>query len=160
MNVVNTSTDTAAGLVWQVATIDALSPLGLYALLQLRSDVFVVEQNCVFLDMDDRDVQALHLMAWRGDTLVACARCFAPGIQFEEASIGRIATRLNVRGSGLGHLLVQKAIALVTCTWGSQPIRIGAQARLKNFYQGHGFDDMGLPYVEDGIDHLEMVRRP
>ncbi len=152
--------DTAAEPAWQVATFDALTPHSLYALLQLRSDVFVVEQNCVFLDMDDRDVQARHLLAWRGDTLVAYARCFAPGIQFDEASIGRIATRMNVRGSGLGHLLVQKAIALVTLTWGSQPIRIGAQARLKHFYQGHGFDDMGMPYVEDGIDHLEMVWRP
>lgn len=152
--------DACAGLAWQVASLEDLSPQSLYALLQLRSDVFVVEQNCVFLDMDDRDAQALHLMAWRGDMLVACARCFAPGIQFEEASIGRIATRLSERGSGLGHLLVQKAIALVISTWGSQPIRIGAQARLKNFYREHGFDDMGLPYVEDGIDHLEMVWRP
>lgn len=146
--------------MWQVATLDALTSHSLYALLQLRSEVFVVEQNCVFLDMDNSDRQALHLMAWRGDTLVACARCFAPGIQFDEASIGRIATRISVRGGGLGHLLVQKAMALVTSTWGSQPIRIGAQARLKNFYQGHGFDDVGLPYVEDGIDHLEMVWRP
>lgn len=156
----STPDDTAGELAWQVATFDALSTQGLYALLQLRSVVFVVEQNCVFLDMDDRDVQALHLMAWRGDTLVACARCFAPGIQFDEPSIGRIATRMSVRGSGLGHLLVQKAIALVSSTWGSQPIRIGAQARLKSFYQGHGFDDMGMPYIEDGIDHLEMVWRP
>jgi len=150
----------ASELTWQVAAFDALSTQSLYALLQLRSEVFVVEQNCVFLDMDDRDVQALHLMAWRGDILVACARCFAPGIQFDEASIGRIATRLTVRGGGLGHLLVQQAIAVVTSTWGSQPIRIGAQARLRSFYQGHGFDDMGMPYVEDGIDHLEMVWRP
>lgn len=156
----STSTDTTAALVWQMATLDALSPQALYALLQMRSDVFVVEQNCVFLDMDGQDAQALHLMAWRGDTLVACARCFAPGVQFQEASIGRIATRLNVRGDGLGHLLVQKAIALVISRWGSQPIRIGAQARLKHFYQGHGFDDMGMPYVEDGIDHLEMVWHP
>ncbi len=152
--------DATGELVWQVARFDALSPHSLYALLQLRSQVFVVEQNCVFLDMDDNDLQALHLMAWRSDTLVAYARCFAPGIQFEEASIGRIATRLSVRGGGLGQLLVQKAMALVSSTWGSQPIRIGAQARLKRFYQEHGFDDMGLPYVEDGIDHLEMLWRP
>ena len=150
----------AADLSWQVAALEALSPRILYALLQLRSEVFVVEQNCVFLDMDDRDAQALHLMAWHGDSLVACARCFAAGIQYEEASIGRIATRLSARGGGLGHLLVQKSIALVTKTWGPQPIRIGAQARLKRFYQGHGFDDMGKPYVEDGIDHLEMLWRP
>ncbi len=152
--------NTAISLAWQVARFDTLSAHEMYALMQLRSDVFVVEQNCVFLDMDGRDHQALHLMAWEGDTLVACARCFAPGVQFDEASIGRIATRLTARGNGLGHLLVKKAIELVTSTWGTQPIRIGAQARLKRFYQEHGFDDMGLPYVEDGIDHLEMVWRP
>ncbi len=160
MNLVRTPMNTATGLVWQVAVLETMSPQCLYALLQLRSEVFVVEQNCVFQDMDGSDKRALHLMAWRGDSLVACARCFEPGIQFDEASIGRIATRMSMRGHGLGHLLVQKAIALVTSTWGSQPIRIGAQARLKRFYQEHGFDDMGLPYIEDGIDHLEMVWRP
>ncbi|MEP6969083.1 MAG: GNAT family N-acetyltransferase [Betaproteobacteria bacterium] len=150
----------AGGLLWTTAAFDDLSTRGLYALLQLRSQVFVVEQNCVFLDMDDADAQAMHLLGWRGDSLVAYARCFAPGIKFTEASIGRIAIRMSARGTGLGHQLVQRSIALVSATWGRQAIRIGAQAQLKLFYQGHGFDDMGLPYVEDGIDHLEMIWRP
>lgn len=150
----------AEELVWKQASFDALSSRALYALLQLRSAVFVVEQNCLFQDMDDSDAQAIHLMAWSGDRLLAYARCFAPGVKFGEASIGRIATHMAARGTGLGQLLVQKAIDLVSTTWSPQPIRIGAQARLKKFYQGLGFDDMGIPYVEDGIDHLEMVWRP
>lgn len=150
----------AADLVWKHARFDALSVRELYALLQLRSAVFVVEQDCLFQDMDDSDAQAIHLMAWSGDRLLAYARCYGPGVKFGEASIGRIATHMAARGTGLGLLLVQKAIDLVSATWGTQPIRIGAQARLRKFYQGLGFDDMGIPYVEDGIDHLEMVWRP
>ena len=149
-----------AELKWKQASFDALSLRELYALLQLRSAVFVVEQDCLFQDMDDSDTQAIHLMAWGGDRLLAYARCFGPGIKFGEASIGRIATEMSARGSGLGQLLVQKSIGTVSAIWGPQPIRIGAQARLRKFYQGLGFDDMGMPYVEDGIDHLEMVWRP
>ncbi len=150
----------ATALEWRSAPFDALSTHELYALLQLRSEVFVVEQNCVFQDMDDGDLQAIHLMAWRDHALMAYARCFAAGVKYAEASIGRIATRMTGRGTGLGHALVDQAIALVCTQWGRQPIRIGAQARLKLFYQGHGFEDMGLPYVEDGIDHLEMLWHP
>lgn len=150
----------ASDLVWTASNFDALPPRALYALLQLRSEVFVVEQHCLFLDLDGADADAVHLLGWRGERLVAGARCFPPGIKFTEASIGRIATHMSARGTGLGHLLVQKSIVLVSTMWGRQPIRIGAQARLKQFYQGHGFDDIGLPYVEDGIDHLEMVWRP
>jgi ElaA protein len=146
--------------VWHSHTFDELSPQDLYALLQLRSEVFVVEQRCLFLDLDGADSQAVHLLGWRDGRLDACARCFPPGVVFQEASIGRIATRMAARGAGMGHQLVREAIALVTTRWGHQPIRIGAQARLKHFYEGHGFVDMDKPYVEDGIDHLEMVRYP
>ena len=89
---------------------------------------------------------------------MAYVRCFPAGIAFEEASIGRVVTKPSARGGGLGHLLMAEAIRELLHHWGPQAIRIGAQAHLKNFYQQHGFVDMGLPYVEDGIDHLEMVR--
>ena len=148
------------GLQWKSAQFDELGRHELYAVLQLRSAVFVVEQNCLFQDMDGADAQAIHLLGSRGGALLAYARCFAPGIKFAEASIGRIATRLDARGGGLGHQLVEKAVDLILKSWGPQPIRIGAQARLKAFYQQHGFDDTGIAYVEDGIDHLEMVRKP
>lgn len=147
-------------LQWRSAPFDELDLHAMYAALQLRSAVFVVEQNCLFQDMDGADAQAIHLLGSRDNVLLAYARCFAPGIKFAEASIGRIATRLDARGGGLGHQLVEKAVDLILMSWGPQPIRIGAQARLKAFYQQHGFDDTGIAYVEDGIDHLEMVWKP
>ena len=146
------------GLRWHSARFDQLSPDVLYAALQLRSAVFVVEQQCLFPDMDGNDRQAIHLMGWRDKGLVAYARCFAPGVQFAESSIGRIATRLDARGGGLGHQLVTRSLALIRTNWGPQPVRIGAQARLKFFYHQHGFVDTGIDYVEDGIDHVEMLK--
>ena len=143
---------------WQWLPFDALSREQLYALLRLRSEVFVVEQNCVFLDIDGQDEKAMHLLGFRATELVAYVRCFPKGISFAEASIGRVVTKPAARGGGLGHLLMAEAIRALQQKWEPQAIRIGAQAHLKAFYQQHGFVDMGLPYVEDGIDHLEMVR--
>ena len=190
----NMSMNMSTSIQWQWLSFDALSREQLYALLRLRSEVFVVEQNCVFLDMDGLDTQAMHLLGVRaavgsapykaepaqraGDTeqsplppggpatrtvtyapeLVAYARCFPAGIAFAEASIGRVITKSAARGGGLGHLLMAQAMRALQQHWGPQAIRIGAQAHLTAFYQQHGFVDVGLPYVEDGIDHLEMLR--
>lgn len=145
---------------WHWLPFNALGPEQLYTLLRLRSAVFVVEQNCVFLDLDGLDPRAMHLLGMQGTELVAYARCFPPGVSFAEASIGRVVTQPSARGGGWGHRLMTEAIRALQQQWGPQAIRIGAQAHLKNFYQQHGFVDMGLPYVEDGIDHLEMVRQP
>lgn len=147
-----------AALRWKSATFDQLRPHEMYAALQLRSAVFVVEQNCLFQDLDGTDQQAIHLMGERDGELLAYARCFPAGVHFPEVSIGRIATRLDTRGTGLGHQLVEQALDLVRKTWGPQPVRIGAQARLTDFYRGHGFADTGINYIEDGIDHLQMLR--
>ena len=148
-------------LQWRVLPFASLTLTELYVLLQLRTEVFVLEQNCVFQDMDGADTNALHVLGTgEGTVLMAYARLFPAGIKFAEASIGRVATRSHVRGSGIGHVLIQQALQALTGTWGPQPIRIGAQAHLKNFYQQHGFVDVGIPYVEDGIDHLEMLRQP
>lgn len=149
-------------LEWKLSRLDALTVAELYAVLQLRTEVFVVEQNCVFQDMDGADDQAMHLLGshslpGQGAQLVAYARLFPAGIKFTEASIGRVITRGSARGGGLGHVLIQRSIAAVHSLWGVQAIRIGAQTRLQAFYSQHGFVDVGLPYVEDGIDHLEMV---
>ena len=145
---------------WKLAAFDALRVRELHDVLQLRSEVFVVEQNCVFQDIDGADDQAMHLLGTQNNQLVAYARCFPAGVKFAEASIGRVVTRSLARGSGLGHLLIQQAVSSVCGLWGPQPIRIGAQARLKAYYSGHGFVDVGVPYIEDGIDHLEMVWTP
>ena len=146
------------GVVWESKTFDALTNAELYAALQLRADVFVVEQACVFQDVDGSDDRALHLLGKQGDRLVAYARCFEAGVKFAEASIGRVVSRPGVRGTDLGHVLMREAVVRLQQRWGIQPIRIGAQAHLKNFYVQHGFVDTGTPYIEDGIDHLEMLR--
>ena len=147
-------------IAWKYVAFDELTLRELYELLQLRTEVFTVEQNCVFQDIDGADDQAMHLLGTQNNQLVAYARCFPAGVKFAEASIGRVVTRSLARGSGLGHLLIQQAVSSVCAFWGPQPIRIGAQARLKAYYSGHGFVDVGVPYVEDGIDHLEMVWKP
>jgi ElaA protein len=152
---------TAPGAMeWKLSAFDALSVQELHDVLQLRSEVFVVEQHCVFQDMDGADPRAMHLLAHEGAHLVAYARCFPAGIKFAEASIGRVVIRSNARGTGLGHVLIDRAVSSVCALWGPQPIRIGAQARLKEYYGGHGFVDANRPYIEDGIDHLEMVWQP
>ena len=143
---------------WKFAAFDALTLSELYGVLQLRSEVFVVEQACVFQDMDGADTEAMHLLGTYGGKLVAYARCFAAGVKYKEASIGRLITRSDLRGSGAGHVLVRRAIDSVEQQWGPQAIRIGAQARLENFYRQHGFETSGGPYIEDGIPHIEMLR--
>lgn len=148
----------AQAIAWRFVAFDALTTAELYALLQLRSEVFVVEQDCVFQDMDGADAQAMHLLGTLDGELVACARCFSAGAKFAEASIGRVATRDNVRGIGAGHVLMQHALDCLQQQWGPQAIRIGAQARLEHFYRQHGFEKAGGPYIEDGIPHIEMLR--
>lgn len=143
---------------WRFASFDDLSKHELYELLQLRSEVFVVEQACLFQDIDGADLAAMHLLGRADDQLCAYARCLPAGAKFAEASIGRVITRSNLRGSGAGHLLIAKAIDCLVQRWGAQPIRIGAQAHLESFYKQHGFADAGVPYIEDGIAHIEMLR--
>ncbi len=147
-------------LDWRLLAFDALRPHELYALLRLRSEVFVVEQNCIFQDLDGLDSQALHLLGRQGDKLLAYARLLPAGCKYAEASIGRVISARAARGAGLGHLLVQRAIDFSVESWGAQPIRIGAQQRLAAFYRQYGFVQAGSPYDEDGILHIEMLRTP
>ena len=147
-------------LTWSLTRFDALSPRALYDLLQLRSEVFVVEQGCAFQDLDGLDAQALHLLGHSeaDGTLHAYARCLPPGLNYVEVSIGRVVIRASARGSGAGHALMRQALACVALQWGAQPVRIGAQARLEGFYRQYGFVPDGAPYDEDGILHVAMVR--
>ncbi len=149
----------STSLTWRCLPFDALHARTLYALLQLRTEVFVMEQNCVFQDMDGADAQCFHLLGEREDnTLVAYARLVPAGLKFTEASIGRVVTLPAARGGGLGHALVREAVQALHGLWGVQPIRIGAQARLEAFYRQHSFEPDGPTYIEDGIDHIEMLR--
>ena len=142
---------------WTDKKFDDLTPHELYAILQLRSEVFVVEQNCVFQDMDNKDQASHHLMGWQGKKLVACSRIVPAGISYVEFSIGRIVSSPSVRGQGIGRVLVDKSIQLAYGLHGKGVIRIGAQYYLRDFYESFGFQKAGDIYLEDGIEHVEML---
>jgi ElaA protein len=138
-----------------------LGPADLYAVLQLRSAVFVVEQSCVFQDMDGLDPVCHHLLGQGADgTLLAYARLVPRARSFAQASVGRVVTAPASRGRALGHALVARACAELAALWGPHSIRIGAQAHLQAFYARHGFVAEGRGYIEDGIAHVEMLRLP
>lgn len=128
----------------------------LYAILRLRQEVFVVEQNCAFLDADGCDQQAWHLAGWCDSQLCAYARLFAPGVVRAEASIGRVVSAPQRRGQGLGLALMDQAVAQVRTFGHDVPVWIGAQERLCRFYAGFGFVETGERYLEDGIWHRGM----
>jgi ElaA protein len=143
---------------WILKPFNTLSVHELYAILQLRTEVFVVEQNCVFQDMDDKDQQCHHLMGWKDNLLAAYTRLVPPGVSYEHASIGRVVTSPAARGGGLGKTLMEKSIEETINLYGAHPIKIGAQLYLKKFYQSLGFSQVGDIYDEDGIDHIHMIR--
>jgi ElaA protein len=137
---------------------DSLTVKELYAILRLRSEIFVVEQNCVFLDMDNKDQSCQHLMLYQNKELMAYARIVPAGISYQQASIGRIISSNAARGKGFGKQLVQLSIDNCKRLYGNKPIKIGAQLYLKAFYESFGFVTSSEVYDEDGIDHIEMIR--
>ena len=142
---------------WTCKRFDALTLQELYTILRLRSEVFVVEQNCVFLDQDNKDFFCDHLMGWRENILVGYSRIVPAGISYEESSIGRIVSSPGARGLGIGRELMQQGIETLYRLHGKRDIRIGAQYYLKAFYESFGFVQTGEIYPEDGIDHIEMT---
>ena len=150
-------------VTWRLAPYHDLTRDELYALLQLRQRVFVVEQHCPFLDADGADDRAWHLLGWTRDAdgaplLGAYARLFAPGAMYDEASIGRVVTHPAARRGGLGRALMQEALARLATMAPGSPVRIGAQRYLERFYESLGFRVAGPEYLEDGIPHVEMLR--
>lgn len=145
---------------WKIKAFRELSNTELYALLRLRSEVFVVEQNCAYLDMDNSDQQALHVMGFTADGLAAYTRLFAPGIKFDMASIGRVVTAPFARNKGIGRILMQFSISTLETQWGKIPVKIGAQLYLQRFYESLGFIKSSEMYLEDQIPHIEMIRTP
>jgi ElaA protein len=142
---------------WACKNFDELKPRELYAILHLRNEVFVVEQNCVYQDADNKDIYGHHLMGWNNHKLVAYARILPSGLGFDEVSIGRIVTSPSVRRTGLGKILMQKSIEQTYILYGKVPIRIGAQLYLKHFYESFQFRQAGALYLEDDIEHIEML---
>ena len=143
---------------WQCVTFDQLSTRQLYDLLKLRVDVFVVEQNCPYPELDDKDHQAgvHHLLGFKDETLVASVRLLPAGLSFPTVSIGRVVTKQNARGGGLGHQLMAEAIRQCEALWPGESIEIGAQEHLSAFYQQHGFVQTSEMYLEDDIPHIDM----
>ena len=152
----------SANLTWQCTYFDDLSPADLYSAMQLRQRVFVVEQNCPYLDADGSDEKALHLLGWEnnGNTrrIVAYARLLPPGVKYPEASIGRVCTHPDARGTGAGKDLMRQAMQLVESSGWGMEIRIAAQMYLERFYEGFGFRRVTDPYLEDDIWHVDMLR--
>ena len=145
-------------LQFKIKRFNELSASELYQLLQLRSEVFVVEQNCVYQDIDGKDEKALHLLGEIDNKVVVYSRIFKPKDYFENASIGRVAIAEKYRAQKWGHQLMQEAISGIENNFGIQSITISAQLYLKKFYESHGFVQIGETYLEDGIPHIEMLR--
>lgn len=142
---------------WMIRDFTSLSSAQLYAILRLRQAVFVVEQNCVYQDLDNLDQCGDHLFLLRDGEPVAYQRCLPPGSAFAESSIGRIIVAPAARGGRLGSRLVQRGIEHNRERWPDSPIRIGAQAHLQSFYAALGFRAAGDLYLEDGIEHIHML---
>ena len=145
-------------LHWVLKKFEQLTPYELYKILQLRNAVFVVEQSCVFQDADDKDQESYHLMGFEGNALVAYTRLLPPGLSYPQASIGRVVTATAVRRSGAGKELMAQSIHEVYKLFRKGPIKIGAQSYLKRFYESFGFVQTGTPYLEDGIEHIYMIK--
>jgi ElaA protein len=152
-------------VIWHSKCFSELSLDELYDLLKLRVDVFVVEQTCFYPDLDsdkgslDRHDETIHLIGYQEDKLVAYARILAKGQSYEDyTSIGRVAVAEIARGSGVGHELISKAVAVCSTSFPNIDIKISAQEHLSNYYQKHGFKPISDMYLEDDIPHIAMKK--
>ena len=142
---------------FRIKTFNELTLNELYSILKLRSRVFVVEQNCVYQDLDNKDQKALHLIGETENKIVAYSRLFKPGDYFDLACIGRVVINADYRDKKWGYLLMQEGIKGVLKHYNETKIKISAQLYLKKFYESNGFVAQGEVYLEDEIDHIEMV---
>lgn len=142
----------------KVKTFSELTIDELYQILQLRAEVFVVEQDCVYQDIDGKDQKALHVMGLKEERLVAYTRCFDKGYYFEQASIGRVIVKEDQRKYGYGHEILKASIKEIEKRFKTSQIKLSAQQYLVKFYESHGFVQTGEGYLEDGIPHIAMVK--
>jgi ElaA protein len=145
---------------WSWTRFEDLGVHGLYDVLALRCRVFILEQDCAYLDPDGADPHCWHLCGHdEHGALVAYLRAVDPGVKYAEASIGRVITAPEIRGTGLGRALMQEGLARCTRQWPGEMLRISAQSRLRRFYESLGFAAASGDYLEDGIPHMQMTRR-
>jgi ElaA protein len=143
---------------WEVIRFEDLSPAKLYSIMQLRAEVFVVEQNCPYQDADGKDEKSFHVLGYNKEKqLIAYCRILPEHISYPEVSIGRVVTSPKARGTGAGKQLMQRAIDEIRLLFGDVPVKIGAQLYLKKFYEGFGFAVTSEEYLEDNIPHIEML---
>jgi ElaA protein len=145
---------------WAIKRFDELTLDELYNILQLRNEVFIVEQNCVYKDPDGKDQSAWHLMAIEDDKLIAYTRILPPGVSYNNPAIGRVVTSSSKRRSGLGRELMKRSIEACEKLFGKTSITLSAQVYLEDFYKSLGFIVAGEEYLEDGIPHIKMSRKP
>ena len=142
-----------------IKTFQELTANEIYEMLRLRSEVFVVEQDCVYQDIDNKDQKAMHVLGIKDHQLIAYARIFDSGTYFDLPSIGRILVKEDQRKFNYGHQLVEISIQFVQNNFKEQSILISAQTYLIKFYNSHGFVQQGEEYLEDGIPHVKMLRK-
>ena len=145
-------------LQFKIKPFNELSTIELYKILRLRSEVFVVEQNCVYQDIDNKDQKAIHVLGFYNDDLVAYCRLFNAGEYFDNASIGRVIVAQKDRDKKWGNNLMIEAIAAVKSVFNETKITISAQFYLQKFYESHGFVKTSEIYLEDDIEHIEMKK--
>lgn len=148
-----------SNIVWKIKTFDEFTVPELYAVLKARIDVFVIEQNCPYPDLDNYDQKAAHIWGEEDGEVLAYCRIFDKGIKYDEASIGRVLTTELARGKSLGKLLIKYAVETIENRFRTSEIRISAQDYLLKFYGDFGFEDTGKKYMEDDIPHTEMIRK-
>lgn len=136
-----------------------LTSIELYKILQLRSEVFVVEQNCVYQDVDDKDQKALHVIGYKNNNIIAYTRVFKPGDYFLESSIGRVVVKQSERKYNYGHQIVKASIKAIKDNFKETTIKISAQTYLIKFYNSLGFEKIGKEYLEDNIPHIAMIKK-
>jgi len=140
-----------------VKHFDEITSTELYKILRLRAEVFIIEQDCVYQDIDNKDQKALHIIGKKNNKIIAYTRIFRAGDYFDTASIGRVVVAKDQRMHGYGHSLMKKSIATIISVFKTENIQISAQKYLKKFYENHGFVQEGEEYLEDGIPHIKML---
>jgi ElaA protein len=148
-----------SNIVWKIKTFEEFTVPELYAVLKARIDVFVIEQNCPYPDLDDYDQKAVHIWAEENGKVLANCRVFDKGIKYDEASLGRVLTTDAARGKNIGRQLMKYAVETIENRFHTSEIRISAQDYLLKFYSEFGFVDTGKKYLEDDIPHTEMLRK-
>lgn len=146
--------------MWKLNKFDELTVKQLYSYLQLRVNVFVVEQKCPYPELDGYDEKAFHLAYIENEKLLAYARILPPGVKYDRISIGRVIVSIEARGRGIAKELMKESLVFIQKNWSYQEVQLQAQSHLRSFYGSFGFESISEDYDEDGIPHVDMIRKP